>query len=47
MSSADQLIYGTALFEALVDLASGAESKSEALGFGTEAIVPRRMGAVL
>ena len=47
MSHADQLTYGTALFEALVDMASGAESKSEALGFGTEEIVPWRMGAVL
>ncbi|WP_405945609.1 altronate dehydratase family protein [Streptomyces prunicolor] len=47
MNHADQLTYGTALFEALVDMASGAESKSEALGFGTEEIVPWRMGAVL
>lgn len=47
MSHSDQLAYGTALFEALVDMASGAESKSEALGFGTEEIVPWRMGAVL
>ncbi|WP_405867214.1 altronate dehydratase family protein [Streptomyces sp. NBC_01515] len=47
MSHADQLTYGTALFEALVDMASGAGSKSEALGFGTEEIVPWRMGAVL
>lgn len=47
MSHTDQLTYGTALFEALVDMASGAESKSEALGFGTEEIVPWRMGAVL
>lgn len=47
MSHADQLTYGTALFEALVDMASGAESKSEALGFGTEEIVPWRRGAVL
>ena len=35
------------LFEALVDMASGAPSKSEALGFGTEEIVPWRMGAVV
>ncbi|WP_262060302.1 UxaA family hydrolase [Streptomyces sp. STR69] len=47
MSHTDQVAYGTALFEALVDMASGAESKSEALGFGTEEIVPWRMGAVL
>ncbi|MFF5306387.1 UxaA family hydrolase [Streptomyces sp. NPDC013161] len=47
MSHTGQLTYGTALFEALVDMASGAESKSEALGFGTEEIVPWRMGAVL
>ena len=40
MSHPDQVTYGTALFEALVDMASGAESKSEALGFGTEEIVP-------
>lgn len=47
MSHTDQLTYGTALFEALVDMASGTGSKSEALGFGTEEIVPWRMGAVL
>lgn len=47
MSHTAQVAYGAALFEALVDLASGAESKSEALGFGTEEIVPWRMGAVL
>ncbi|MFG2784148.1 hypothetical protein ACGFY7_40735 [Streptomyces prunicolor] len=47
MSHADQLTYGTALFEALVDMASGTESKSEALGFGTVEIVPWRMEAVL
>ncbi len=47
MSHTGQLTYGTALFEALVDMASGTESKSEALGFGTEEIVPWRMGAVL
>jgi altronate hydrolase len=35
------------LFEALVDMASGAASKSETLGFGTEEIVPWRMGAVV
>ena len=33
--------------EALVDMASGAPSKSETLGFGTEEIVPWRMGAVV
>ncbi|WP_405976095.1 altronate dehydratase family protein [Streptomyces sp. NBC_00988] len=47
MSHTDQLTYGTALFEALVDMTSGTKSKSEALGFGTEEIVPWRMGAVL
>ena len=43
----DQIRYGARLFEALVDLASGTPSKSEALGFGTEEIVPWRMGAVV
>ncbi|MFE4369778.1 UxaA family hydrolase [Streptomyces sp. NPDC056835] len=47
MSSDDQLRYGTLLFEALVDMASGTPSKSEELGFGTEEIVPWRMGAVV
>ncbi|MFI9756524.1 UxaA family hydrolase [Streptomyces sp. NPDC051963] len=47
MSRDDQIQYGTLLFEALVDMASGAPSKSEALGFGTEEIVPWRMGAVV
>ena len=47
MSRADQIRYGTLLFEALVDMASGTPSKSETLGFGTEEIVPWRMGAVL
>ena len=47
MSRADQIRYGTRLFEALVDMASGTPSKSEALGFGTEEIVPWRMGAVV
>ncbi|MGW3104398.1 hypothetical protein [Streptomyces sp. NPDC001100] len=47
MSHTDQVAYGTALFETLMDLASGAESKSEALGFATGEIVPWRMGAVL
>jgi altronate hydrolase len=47
MGHTDQLTYGTALFEALVDMASGTESKSEVLGFGTEEIVPWRMAAVL
>jgi altronate hydrolase len=47
MSRADQLRYGTGLFEALVDMASGTPSKSETLGFGTEEIVPWRMGAVV
>jgi len=47
MSRQDQISYGTRLFEALVDMASGTPSKSEALGFGAEEIVPWRMGAVL
>ena len=47
MSRDDQIHYGTRLFEALVDMASGAPSKSETLGFGTEEIVPWRIGAVL
>jgi len=47
MSHSDQVAYGTALSEALVDMASAMESTSEALGFGTEEIVPWRMGAVL
>jgi altronate hydrolase len=47
MSRDDQIRYGTRLFEALVDMASGTPSKSEALGFGTEEIVPWRMGAVV
>ena len=47
MSHTGQLTYGTTLFEALIDMASGTQSKSEALGFGTEEIVPWRMGAVL
>jgi len=47
MSRDDQIHYGVRLFEALVDMASGAPSKSEALGFGTEEIVPWRMGAVV
>jgi altronate hydrolase len=47
MSRDDQIHYGTRLFEALVDMASGTPSKSETLGFGTEEIVPWRMGAVV
>jgi altronate hydrolase len=47
MSRGDQIHYGTRLFEALVDMASGTPSKSETLGFGTEEIVPWRMGAVV
>jgi altronate hydrolase len=47
MSRVDQIRYGTLLFEALIDMASGTPSKSEALGFGTEEIVPWRMGAVV
>jgi altronate hydrolase len=47
MSREDQIRYGILLFEALVDMASGTPSKSEELGFGTEEIVPWRMGAVV
>jgi altronate hydrolase len=47
MSRDAQIRYGTLLFEALVNMASGTPSKSEALGFGTEEIVPWRMGAVM
>ncbi|MET9223721.1 altronate dehydratase family protein [Streptomyces sp. NPDC003300] len=47
MSRDEHVRYGTRLFETLVDMASGAPSKSEALGFGAEEIVPWRMGAVL
>ncbi|GAB3834363.1 hypothetical protein GCM10027610_029860 [Dactylosporangium cerinum] len=47
MSRDDQIHHGVRLFEALVDMASGTPSKSEALGFGTEEIVPWRMGAVV
>jgi altronate hydrolase len=47
MARDDQVRYGTRLFEELVDMASGTPSKSETLGFGTEEIVPWRMGAVV
>ncbi|MFC1442254.1 altronate dehydratase family protein [Streptacidiphilus sp. N1-10] len=47
MSRDEQIRHGIRLFEALVDLASGTPSKSEALGFGAEEIVPWRMGAVV
>jgi altronate hydrolase len=47
MSRDDQIRYGTRLFETLVDMASGTPSRSETLGFGTEEIVPWRMGAVV
>jgi altronate hydrolase len=47
MSRNDQVRHGILLFEALVDMASGTPSKSEALGFGAEEIVPWRMGAVM
>jgi len=47
MSRDEQIRRGILLFEALIDMASGAPSKSEALGFGTEEIVPWRMGAVM
>lgn len=46
-SRAEQIRRGATLFEALVDMASGRASKSEELGFGTEEIVPWRMGAVM
>ncbi|MFJ8896543.1 UxaA family hydrolase [Leifsonia sp. NPDC102414] len=42
-----QLETGAQLFEAIIDMASGNPSKSEQLGFGTEEIVPWRIGAVL
>jgi altronate hydrolase len=42
-----QIELGTRLFEAIVDMASGAASKSEAIGFGAEEIAPWRVGAVL
>jgi altronate hydrolase len=47
MSRADQIYYGLRLLGALVDMASATPSKSETLGFGTEEIVPWRMGAVV
>jgi altronate hydrolase len=47
MSRDEQIRYGTRLFDALVDMASGRPSKSEELGFGAEEIVPWRMGAVM
>ena len=47
LSREEHIRYGIELFEALVDMASGAPSKSEALGFGSEEIVPWRMGAVM
>ena len=42
-----QLEYGSRLFEQLVDMASGVASRSEAIGFGAEEIVPWKIGAVL
>ena len=42
-----QFELGSELFEAIIDMASGRLSKSEQLGFGTEEIVPWRIGAVL
>jgi altronate hydrolase len=42
-----QLELGAELFEAIIEMASGRPSKSEQLGFGTEEIVPWRIGAVL
>jgi altronate hydrolase len=47
MTHEEHIRYGTRLFELLVDTASGLSSKSEALGFGAEEIVPWRIGAVL
>ena len=47
MSRDDQIRHGILLFEGLVDMASGTPSKSEALGFSAEEIVPWRMGAVM
>jgi altronate hydrolase len=47
MSRDEQIRHGILLFDALVEMASGTLSKSEALGFGAEEIVPWRMGAVL
>ncbi|NEN05302.1 altronate dehydratase [Diaminobutyricibacter tongyongensis] len=42
-----QLELGAELFESIIEMASGRPSKSEQLGFGTEEIVPWRIGAVL
>lgn len=47
LTRAAQVELGTQLFEAIVDLASGTPSKSEAIGFGAEEIAPWRVGAVL
>lgn len=47
MARDEQIRHGIRLFEALVDMACGTPSKSEALGFGAEEIVPWRMGAVV
>ncbi|MEV6924801.1 altronate dehydratase family protein [Dactylosporangium sp. NPDC051485] len=47
MSRDEQIHHGVRMFEALVDMASGTPSKSETLGFGTEEIVPWRLGAVV
>jgi altronate hydrolase len=42
-----QLDCGTELFDALVRMASGESTKSEAFGFGAEEIAPWQVGAVL
>jgi altronate hydrolase len=47
LTRATQIELGIRLFEAIVDLASGTASKSEAIGFGAEEVAPWRVGAVL
>jgi altronate hydrolase len=42
-----QLDRGAELFDALVRMASGESTKSEAFGFGAEEIAPWNVGAVL
>jgi len=44
---ATQIELGTRLLDAIVDLASRAASKSEAIDFGAMEIAPWRVGAVL
>jgi altronate hydrolase len=46
-SKAEQQADGERLLRAIVDVASGARTRSEMLGFGLEEITPWRMGAVL